>query len=310
MVDQRVLIVGGTGFIGSHAASHLAALGYEVTVASRSPQDVSGPPSVAALRHLIMDYSNPNAEMQRDLQQFDSVVFTAGNDIRHVAVEDEDAAFWARVQSEGVPRFAELARSAGVGRFVQIGSFYHHLMPDLAESLSYVRARRDADERARALTTEGFSAITLNPPSIVGAIPGRVLRRFARLVSWARGEASEPELFAPTGCTNYMSVWSLSQAIAGALAHGEPGRAYLIGDENLTFQQFFQLFADAAGAGVQIEVRDQEHPFQPDRFIVQGRDRVLQFEPDPQEVALLGYDRHDVRRAVGEIVDAVDQAAL
>ncbi|MEJ1230518.1 MAG: hypothetical protein WDM88_07705 [Galbitalea sp.] len=137
-------------------------------------------------------------------------------------------------------------------------------------------------------------------------MPGRVQRRFARMVEWARGNVAEPELFAPVGGTNYMSVRSLAQAVAGALAAGEPGRAYLIGDENLTYTEYFQLFADAAGGGVRIVERDEEHPFQPDRFIVQGRGAVISYEPDPAEVALLGYQRNDVRRAVNEIVETID----
>ncbi|WP_262001603.1 MULTISPECIES: NAD-dependent epimerase/dehydratase family protein [Microbacterium] len=301
---SRVLVVGATGMIGSHVAADLAAHGDEVTVMARRDPSDRDPRAVHGMPRLRGDYTDAESS-PRMLEGFDAIVFAAGNDIRHVPADQEDDTFWDRTQSVGVPRFAALAKAAGVGRFVQIGSYYHQLHPEWAERIPYVAARRDADERTRALSDDGFAAMTLNPPSIVGA-DERGVRRFARMIAWTRGELDEPELFAPPGGTNYMSVRSLSQAARGALDAGEGGRAYLVGDRNLTYRGYFQLLADAAGSAHVIEERDEEHPFQPDRFIVQGRGAVIAYEPDPAETALLGYARDDVERALAEIVTAVD----
>jgi nucleoside-diphosphate-sugar epimerase len=170
-----------------------------------------------------------------------------------------------------------------------------------------VRARKLADEGARALTGPDFNVSTLNPPSIVGFIPGIAAKRYETLVAWARGERPDLPDFAPAGGTNYMSVRSLSEAISGALRKAEPGKAYLIGDQNLTFRDFFQMIFDAAGAGRRLEERDAEHPVLPDAFIVPGRGNVLAYEPDPAETQLLGYTRNDVMRAVREIVALVPE---
>lgn len=301
---SRVLVVGATGMIGSRIAADLAARGDEVTVMSRRGPSDRDPSAVAGMPRLIGDYTETESAPVA-LEGFDAIVFSAGNDIRHVPAEQEDADFWERTQSGGVPRFAALAKAAGVSRFVQIGSYYHQLHPEWAERIPYVAARRDADVGARALSGDGFSAITLNPPSIVGA-DERGLRRFARMVAWVRGEVEDPALFAPSGGTNYMSVRSLSQAVQGALDSGAAGHAYLVGDRNLTYRDYFQLLAEAAGSRHVIEERDEEHPFQPDRFIVQGRGAVIAFEPDADETAVLGYDRDDVERALAEIVAGVD----
>ena len=301
---SRVLVVGATGMIGSHVAADLAARGDDVTVMARREASDRDPRAVHALPRLRGDYTD-RAMTPRALEGFDAIVFAAGNDIRHVPAEQEDETFWERTQSGGVPRFAALAKAAGVGRFVQIGSYYHQLHPEWAERIPYVAARRDADARTRSLSDEGFAAMTLNPPSIVGA-DERGVRRFARMIAWTRGELDEPALFAPPGGTNYMSVRSLSQAVRGALDAGEAGRAYLVGDRNLTYREYFQLLADAAGSGNTIVERDEEHPFQPDRFIVQGRGAVIAYETDPAETALLGYAQDDVERALAEIVTAAD----
>ena len=103
-----------------------------------------------------------------------------------------------------------------------------------------------------------------------------------------------------------MSVRSLAQAAVGALDRGVGGTAYLIGDRNLRYQEYFQALADAAGSTTTIEERDENQPYQADRFIVQGRGNVLSYEPDAAETELLGYDRNDVRRALDEIVRDAD----
>lgn len=304
MSANRVLVVGGTGLIGAHAALLLAERGDTVVIASRS--GATDHPQLAELEQLRGDYA-AGTFTEAELSRFDSIVFSAGNDVRHVAVDDESAPFWSSVQSDGVPNFIELARRAGVGRVVQVGSCYHQFDPTFAAGSPYVEARRLADERSRALSDGSFAVMTLNPPPIVGTIPGRVQRRFGRMVQWARGEMPDVPVFAPRGGTNYMSVRSLAQSIAGALAAGEAGRAYLVGDENLSYAEYFGMLAEVSGRSEPLEVRDEEHPFQPDRFIVQGRGNTVSYEPPADEVALLGYDRGDIRRALQEIVDTIDR---
>jgi nucleoside-diphosphate-sugar epimerase len=296
---MRILVVGGTGMIGGHAALHLARAGHDVVLAARRPPAAGT--ALAGLPLIRGDYAAGDFAAGR-LAGFEAVVFAAGQDIRHAAPAEQTADFWQRMQSEGVPALAEAARRAGVGAFVQIGSYYHQLRPDLAAANPYVRARQLADEGARALARPGFRAITLNPPSIVGAIPGVPARRYATLAAWGRGERPDIPVTAPPGGTVYMSVRSLTEAIAGAVSRGEGGRAYLVGDESLSFRDYFQLFFDVAGNPAQVQVVDAPHPVLPDAFIVQGRGNTLAYEPDPAETALLGYRRGDVRRAVAEVV--------
>jgi nucleoside-diphosphate-sugar epimerase len=301
---MKILIVGGTGMIGGHAALKLVAEGHEVVLGARKPAAAGTP--MEHMPVLLGDYSRGDFT-PKELEGFDAVVFAAGNDIRHLQKGADADEFWRVMQIEGVPAFARRAKQAGVRRLVQLGSYYHQVMPQLAERDAYVRARKLADEGARALTGPDFNVSTLNPPSIVGFIPGIAAKRYETLVAWARGERPDLSDFAPAGGTNYMSVRSLSEAISGALRKAEPGKAYLIGDQNLTFRDFFQMIFDAAGAGRRLEERDAEHPVLPDAFIVPGRGNVLAYEPDPAETQLLGYTRNDVMRAVREIVALVPE---
>ncbi|CAM2935894.1 NAD(P)-dependent oxidoreductase [Prescottella defluvii] len=302
---MKILIVGGTGMIGAHTALHLREQGNDVTVAARNPLADDSP--VHDFPVLLGDYTEQTFTAAQ-LAPFEAIVFAAGQDIRHMGRGVDEAEFWEKTQSGGVPRFAALAKEAGVARFVQVGSYYHHLRPEYAETMPYVAARKAADEGARALADENFNVSTLNPPSILGAISGVSAKRYRKLFSWAAGNEPTIPDFAPAGGTNYLSAQSLAEAIWGALQRAESGKAYLIGDQNLTFAEYFQLLVDAAGGNRVIEERDEEHPLLPDSFIVQGRGNVIAYEPAAADVELLAYTRNDCARAIAEMYDIVKAA--
>ncbi|WP_226437893.1 NAD-dependent epimerase/dehydratase family protein [Rhodococcus yananensis] len=302
---MKILLIGGTGMIGTHAALTLRDHGDDVTLAGRGP--VADDCPVADFPFVVGDYTVPSFTRD-ELAGFDAVVFAAGQDPRHMGTDDDARVFWETTQTVGVPRFAQRVKESGVGRFVQVGSYYHQVRPDIAETDPYVAARKAADEGARALADDEFSVCTLNPPSILGVVPGVSARRYRTMVSWAAGNQPQIPDFAPPGGTNYMSARSLAQAIRGAVHHGESGRAYLVGDENLEYRAFFQMMVDAAGGGREITVKDEPHPLLPDAAIVQGRGNTLSYEPDSAETAVLGYDRGDCARAVAAMVDAVAAA--
>lgn len=299
---MKILIIGGTGMIGAHTATHLHRRGDDVTVAARGPIPSTSP--VADLPLLIGDYTVPTFTAAQ-LSAFDGIVFVAGQDVRHKPADRDGQQFWQETQTVGVPRFATLAKEAGVRHFVQIGSYYHQLRPSFADGNPYIAARKTADEHARALADDSFNICTLNPPSIIGAVPGPSARRYRRMVSWAAGNEPDIPDFAPPGGTNYMSADSLAQAIRGALRNAVSGTAYLIGDENLSYREFFQRLVDAAGGGRVIAERDQEHPLLPDRAIMQGRGNTLAYEPDAETMRLLDYARNDCTRAIEGLVHTV-----
>lgn len=293
---MRILVVGGSGLLGGHAALHLSALGHEVTVASRNPPSVSTP--MAALKHLPCDYVGGSTEVAT-LRGFDAMVFAAGQDPRHLRKGDDADSHWERVNVDAVPRFFRLARDAGMRRVVNIGSFYPQAAPRLMDGNPYILSRHRVDEAVRALTTSDFAVVCLNPPYMMGAVPGLGSRSFERVTHYAQGLVPRIPVFAPSGGVNFMSTRSLSQAIAGALERGEPGRSYLVGDQNLSFHEYITAFFRALGKSDPIPLLERDHPL---ISSYAGLGGTIYFDPDPSEVALLGYDRNDITRTITEIV--------
>ena len=296
---MKVLVIGGTGALGGHAALHLAAQGHDVTITGRGAGAHPDTP-LAALGYLRGDYVAGDFTVER-LRGFDWLVFAAGNDPRHVPQGEDFGEWLIRANHVALPAVFAAAREAGVTRAVQLGSFYAQAAPDLIAGNVYIQSRLAACEGARAEGRPGFDVVSVNAPFMVGSVPGLPSAIFDPYVQWAKGLIPIPA-HAPTGGTNFMSFRSLSEAIEGALLRGVPGHAYLVGDENLSFAQYFQLFFNAVGrSDVIIEALDQELPLLPDVAIPQGRGNFIRYEPDAGETALLGYHRHDVANAVRDV---------
>jgi dihydroflavonol-4-reductase len=287
---MKTLIIGGTGMIGGEIARLLEVNGHEVVVgARRAPDPGVGEPERPVL---LGDYAAGDYS-ESDLERFDAVVFAAGQDVRHVAAEQQTDEFWVRHQSEGVPNFFAVAKRAGVPRAVQIGSYYHMVVPDLVDSVPYIKARKLADDRSRELADSDFNVCTLNASKVLG--PGQ--RDIGNLLAWARGEAmDEVPDFAPTGGTNNISVRSVARAVLGALQHAEPGAAYLVGDENNSWLEYFQLVFELSGGSRTItESRAESHPYVAEMIVPLGTE--ISFDPTPA-ADLFGYRLNDVRNAL------------
>lgn len=301
---MRVLVIGGSGYIGGSVALRLAAMGYDVTVGSRRPPPAES--AMAGLPFLPGDYVAGDFD-QEILSRFEAVVHAAGNDIRQRPPGEDEETHLERANVRGIPAFFRVARDAGVRRGVYVGSFYPQVVPHRIAQSPYIRSRRAADEGVRALATDDCSICSVNPPYIVGHLEGVNSGWLMAHAAYALGDMPGVPIFAIPGGVNYMSLAAVTDAITGALERGETGKAYLVGDENLSFRDYFRMFRRAAEMPDSLPIRNEEHPVLPDWALYAGRGGEAYFEPDADEGARLGYRRGDVAEAIAEVVSAYRQ---
>ncbi|KXH58789.1 hypothetical protein CSAL01_11453 [Colletotrichum salicis] len=281
---KKILVIGGTGLVGGHAALYLRSKRSDVTIAGRKePSDVA---ALSELPFIQGDYLNGEFSSET-LSEFDAIIFTAGSDVRHVPEGQNADEHYLQANGQAIPNFAKLAKQAGVKKFVHIGSAYPHIIPECNEVASWTRV----------------PICTLDAPFIVGNVPGMVVPMFRAYIDYAKGKLPIP-LFAPLGGMNFISTQSLSEAIAGALENIQAisGKAILVGDQNMTYAEYFQMFFQAVGNSQQLESLDQDHPLLPRATLYAG-DKVVEYQPDPVELAMLGgFRRDDIQNAIEKIV--------
>ncbi len=299
---MKVLVVGGTGLIGGEIALYLQENGHAVTLMSRKPTAV---PGLADMSFLQGDYINDDFSDGR-LNGFDWLVFSAAADIRNIpqdgSVSPQD--FYTKANDEAVPRFFVAARDAGMSRAVMVGTFYPQVAPQQIGVCPYVTSRHNTDVAVRALSNETFSVCCINAPFVLGNIPGMDVPYISALEQYARGNIPGLPIFAPKGGTNHISARSLAQAALNALNKGESGKGYLVGDENYSWKEYLELWFEAVGNPLELEVREDDHPMFPNVIMFAGAGATVSYEPATEDMAVLNYDRQQIKGLIQGIVGA------
>ena len=96
-----------------------------------------------------------------------------------------------------------------------------------------------------------------------------------------------------------MSSQAVAQCMLGGLERGESGKSYLIGDENLSWKEFFELWFAAAGRPLDLATA-LDNKLVPDYVLSYLEFGSTDYEPPAAETALLGYERRTLRKTVTE----------
>ncbi len=167
--DAAVLILGGSGFIGRHLASQLAAAGRRVIVPTRRRENA---------KHLILLPTVDVIEADiHDVATLGSLVRRAGTVVNLVGILNETrSGDFARVHVELARKVVDACRAEDVGRLLHMSA----LGADPHGPSRYLTTKGEAEE---IVATSGL-AWTIFRPSVVFGREDRFLNLFARLERW------------------------------------------------------------------------------------------------------------------------------
>ncbi len=173
---MRVLVTGGTGFVGSHSAAALLASGHEVRVLARDPAKLArifAAPGLAAPECVVGDVTEA-ARVAEALSGCDALVHAAGL----VALEAANAGRVLETNLHGVENVVGGACDAGLERIVYVSSAASLLGPDTLEldadgpvaepTSAYGRSKAGAERFVRDLQARGAPVRTSYPTAVLG----------------------------------------------------------------------------------------------------------------------------------------------
>lgn len=190
---MRVLVTGGTGFIGSHLVEALVRSGHEVSALARSPGKAEELGRLGA-RPVRGDLRRAEG-LQRAVERQEVVFHVAG------LVKARSEAEYLRVNRDGTRRLAQAAAGAGVQRLILVSSLSaagpaepgRRRADDEppAPVTAYGRSKLAAESAARE---SGMPATIVRPPMVYGPRDVEVLRVFrmaARGVALVFGDGGQ-----------------------------------------------------------------------------------------------------------------------
>ncbi|HKH49057.1 MAG TPA: NAD-dependent epimerase/dehydratase family protein [Thermoanaerobaculia bacterium] len=252
---MKVLLTGGTGFLGRRVAAELAPR-HELRLLVRPGSSRERFP--AGVDFAAGDVTD-RASLQRAMDGCDAVVHAAAL-VKILAPPEQ----FDRINVGGLANVLAAAEESGsVVRVVHVSSFMA-LGPtekgaggELDESAGvgdrawindYERTKALADRQARQAIAEGAPLVVVYPGVIYG--PGEmtegniVVRHILDLV-----HGRLPALLGrPERRWNYVHVEDVARGVALALERAQPGSRYVLGGENVRQDRFYELVGRATGS--------------------------------------------------------------
>jgi dihydroflavonol-4-reductase len=238
-----VLVTGGTGFVGSHAAARLAADGRVVRLLVRDPAKVPRVPALTgvAVETVVGDVTD-GASVARALSGCTGVVHAAA----HVSLAEREAARAVAVNVGGTRTVLGTAAELGIpsvavssisvfalgARLVTPGS------PLAVGGGSYTRSKVGAEQVARELQDAGAPLAIVYPSGVLGPDSPDVSVNHQALVAWLR---TPPRT---TSGTSIVDVRDIAVGISRAL--DAPGR-WMFGGTFLTWAELHSTLVRLTG---------------------------------------------------------------
>jgi nucleoside-diphosphate-sugar epimerase len=241
---MNILIIGGSGLLGSHIADESLKRGHTVTILSRGSIDRKSM-SDENLRHIRGDiYKLSNDEISTILAGQEGVVYAMGIDDRQTYRRPAYPQFH-QDHVEICLKILKIAKAAGVKKFVVLGSYFTYFenkFPELklVKNHIYIKTREEQRDAVLNETGPGFDTFVLELPYILGTQEGKVPPwTFLFSMLAAPGKVT---LFFRKGGTAAVTAVQVGQAAIGAIEQGIGGKAYPLGGINYQWMDFAKKY--------------------------------------------------------------------
>jgi dihydroflavonol-4-reductase len=172
---MKVLVTGGTGFVGSHSVKALLDAGHDVRLLVRSPERIAaalGPLGVATPEHVAGDVTDA-AAVRRALEGCDAALHAANV----FSYDSRGVATMQQVNRDGTELVLKTANELGLDPIVHVSSFVAllpgtpPLRPDSPVGdapVPYARSKADGERIARDLQRAGAPVVRVLPGMVWG----------------------------------------------------------------------------------------------------------------------------------------------
>ena len=171
MTTNRVCMVGGTGFVGTHIAHQLVERGYDVRVLTRDRERAKHLLVLPSVEVITANGYDP-VKLAQHFAGIDAVINLAG--ILH---EHKSNSFHG-VHVQLTQNILDACRASGVKRILQMSA----LACATNAPSNYLRSKAEAEKRVQAFQAEGFGETTIFRPSVIFGQGDRFINVFATLI--------------------------------------------------------------------------------------------------------------------------------
>jgi dihydroflavonol-4-reductase len=254
-IEKKILITGGTGFLGTHIVRQLLDAGEKNlrVMASSVPEwmtDAGVEPAIGSVTRLD--------DVKAAVKNVSAIFHLAGK----VSRDNQDAAAMNKVHVEGTRILCEAAKEAGVQTMMLASSsgtiavsedeqIFDETFPqpvDVFSRWAYYASKYYQERAAiESFDGDGRKLVILNPSLLLGPDDERLSSTKPVLDFLARKIP-----YSPSGGLNFVDARDAASAFISAVEKGKHREKYLLGSPNMTFPQFFGRLERLSGISAPI----------------------------------------------------------
>lgn len=240
--EKKILITGGTGFLGTHIVNNFVAAGEKnLKVMASSVPEWMKDEGIKAVEGSIINRD----DLAKACKNVSAILHLAGK----VSRDNDDAAVMNKIHLEGTRLLCEAAKEAGITTMVLASSsgtiavsedeqIFDETFPqpvDVFSRWAYYASKYYQERAAlESFDGEGRRLVILNPSLLLG--PGDERLSSTKPVLEFLGRKIP---YCPSGGLNFVDARDAAAAFIAALDKGEHQEKYLLGAASMTFGQFF-----------------------------------------------------------------------
>ena len=249
LVDMRVLVTGGTGFVGSHIVVALLREGHAVRLLVRRPEQVSvtfAPHGVQVEDVVVGDVLDGRAVAEA-VAGCDAVVHAAAI----FSFDPRDAQRMATTNATAARTVLDAAIAAGCDPVVHISSTVALIRrggsgPDLPlgdVDSTYSRSKRESEVHARHLQDLGEPVVTIYPGAVYGPLDPYVGEQTLRLTWMALGRFP----LWPSGGLHAVDVRDVADVVAAVMQPDKGPRRFVVPGHHVDGPMVYGALEQAIG---------------------------------------------------------------
>jgi dihydroflavonol-4-reductase len=248
--EKKILVTGGTGFLGTHIVRQLLDAGQKNlrVMASRVPEWMKDA-GVEAVEGSVADPE----DAAKAVKNVSAIFHLAGK----VSRDNKDAAVMNKIHVEGTRILCQAAKEAGVASMIIASSsgtiavnddeqIVDETFPQPVEIFSrwaYYASKYYQERTAiENFDGDGRRLVIINPSLLLGPDDERMSSTKPVLDFLARKIP-----YTPSGGLNFVDARDAAAAFISALDKGKHQEKYLLGAENLSFPEFFARLSRLSG---------------------------------------------------------------
>jgi len=250
-VGKKIVVTGGTGFIGSRLVHKLAESGHEVNALVRTSSDLTSLKGCLDKINLVYgDVTNPSS-LKGVFDGVDEVYHCAG--ITYMGGKKNP--LLQKINVDGTRHVLEASRLAGVRRVVHVSSItavgisgpnrkFDEESPWNFDTidLEYARTKYVAEQIVAEEVRKGLDCVIVVPAFVFGA--GDINFNAGRII---KDVYNRKMPFYPLGGICVVDVEIVAETLIAAMNQGRKGERYIVGGDNVSFKELAQTIMKVTG---------------------------------------------------------------